>query len=231
MSKADPKERTVAGANSALDAAGIPVARRGQERTRRLSAAEGDLYRWILERFADAQPPRPDKLHEAAVERGLDRSQALRALAREDLVHSDDSGEIIVAYPFSAHSRGHRVEIDGQRSVEAMCAVDALGIGPMLDLPVVVSSRDPLSGGEIHVEVSPDRPITWEPEGAVVLAGSASCDGPSFRGCCDVLNFFETAENAERYLREHAEIRGTPIAIPEAVEAGRVVFGDLLHDA
>jgi hypothetical protein len=60
--------------------------------------------------------------------------------------------------------------------------------------------------------------------------GVACCDGPSFRGCCDVLNFFETQETAERYLRDHPEITGTSISIPGAIEAGRLVFGDLLKE-
>ena len=64
----------------------------------------------------------------------------------------------------------------------------------------------------------------------MVLAGSTRCDGPSFGGCCDVLNFFETTESAQRYLREHPEINGAAITIPEAAEAGRVVFGDVLRE-
>ena len=70
----------------------------------------------------------------------------------------------------------------------------------------------------------------WQPEGAVVLAGSTCREGPSFGGCCDVLNFFETTENAQHYLREHPETNGTPITIPDAAEAGRVIFGDLLRE-
>jgi hypothetical protein len=35
----------------------------------------------------------------------------------------------------------------------------------------------------------------------------------------------------ERYLREHPEISGMPITMPEATEAARVVFGDLLEGA
>jgi hypothetical protein len=38
-----------------------------------------------------------------------------------------------VAYPFSGTPRGHRVRIDGEHWVEAMCAVDALGIAAMLE--------------------------------------------------------------------------------------------------
>ncbi|MFL6066543.1 MAG: organomercurial lyase, partial [Gaiellaceae bacterium] len=104
-----------------------------------------------------------------------------------------------------------------------MCAIDALGITPMLEQPIQVNSSDPISGGEVHVQLAPGEQPTWQPAEAVVLAGSTCCDRPSFGGCCDVLNFFETLENAQRYLHEHPEITGTPISIPEAAEAGRIV--------
>jgi hypothetical protein len=97
----------------------------------------------------------------------------------------------------------------------------------MLGLPIEIRSRDPISGGEIHVQLHPEGSARCQPEGAVVLTGSTRREGPSFGGCCDVLNFFETTENAHGYLREHPEINGAPITIPEAAEAGRVVFGDV----
>lgn len=153
---------------------------------------------------------------------------ALALLARDDLVHRGSDGRPAVVYPFSATPRGHAVLIDDEREVQAMCAIDALGIAPMLNLPIDVVSRDPISCGEIRVHVGPDGAAHWAPEGAVVLAGSTRCDGPSFHGCCDVLNFFESSENAERHLVNHPEISGAPISIPEAVEAGRVVFGNVL---
>jgi Alkylmercury lyase len=67
---------------------------------------------------------------------GLDAADAFRVFAREDLVHVDAAGRPVVAYPFSATPRGHRVLVDGERWVEAMCAIDALGIAPMLGLPI-----------------------------------------------------------------------------------------------
>lgn len=137
---------------------------------------------------------------------------------------------IFVAYPFSARARGHSVLIDSTHRVEAMCALDALGIAAMLQLPVEVSSRDPLSSTEIWVRVEPGEGAWWEPATAVVLAGSARCDGPSFRSCCDVLNFFETEDTAHRYLRRHRELSGFPISIPDAIEAGRTVFADLMKE-
>src|SRR5947209_7248011 len=100
----------------------------------------------------------------------------------------------------------------------------------MLDLPVEITSGDPIGGVEIWVRLDPSEGAWWEPKRAVVLSGSACCEGPSFRGCCDVLNFFERRENAERYLAEYPSVSGHPISLPEAIEAGRIVFGDVLRE-
>ncbi len=219
-----------AAALDALAASEIRTERQGVARTRRLSLAQRQLYRWILQEFAAATPPAVDATHNAAAALGLDAADAFRVLAREDLVHVDATGRPVVAYPFSATPRGHRVLIDGKRWVEAMCAIDALGIAPMLGLPIEIYSRDRLTGGEIWVRLDPSEGARWEPKQAVVLAGSACCEGPSFRACCDVLNFFETRENAEHYLAENPSVSGHPISLPEAIDAGRIVFGDLLRE-
>jgi hypothetical protein len=210
--------------------AAIRPERRGRRRLSGLTPPERDLYRWILQRFATTAPPSGDATRAIALELRLDPDEALAALARDDLVHTDGDGRPVVAYPFSARDRGHSVLIDGLHVVEAMCAIDALGIAPMLGLPIQVRSRDPISGAEVHIQLHPGEQAGWQPRKAVVLAGSTCCDGPSFGGCCDVLNFFETAENAERYSRAHPDVKGAAITIPEAAEAGRVVFGDVLSE-
>jgi hypothetical protein len=43
-----------------------------------------------------------------------------------------------------------------------------------------------------------------------------------------VLNFFASAANAERWLAEHPEVRGTLTSMRDAAGAGRAVFGDVL---
>jgi hypothetical protein len=78
--------------------------------------------------------------------------------------------------------------------------------------------------------LDPAEGAWWEPNEAVVLTSSRSSDGPSFRGCCDVLNFYEAAETAKQYLGNHPELAGFPISIPEAIEAGQAVFADLLKE-
>ncbi|MGH2934326.1 MAG: hypothetical protein ACRDL2_07410 [Gaiellaceae bacterium] len=96
----------------ALELAEIPSERRGRGRVARLSPAERGFYRWILRQFATGTPPSAKATRAAAEELVLVPEQALEVLAREDLVHVDNDGRPVVAYPFSANYRGHRVLID-----------------------------------------------------------------------------------------------------------------------
>jgi Alkylmercury lyase len=214
-----------------LEIARIPAQRWGRARLARLGDAERDLYRWILRSFAAGGRPNAVAVRENATRLGLEPGDALATLAREDLVHCDAStGEIVVAYPFSGRPTPHRVCIGGRSEVDAMCAIDALGIPFMLGEPTETVSRDPLTGEEVRTWVDPDGAVRWEPEAAAVLAGSDRDEGPASAVCCAFVNFFASRENAERYLRENPAVRGDVISIPEAVEAGRTVFARLLGD-
>src|SRR5918996_3460207 len=105
------------------------------------------------------------------------------------------------AYPFAGRETAHRVRFEG-REVYAMCALDALGIAPMLGEPITIASRDPLTGEEIEVALEPEGGGSSRPEDTVVVSGTMgsadSCDA-----CCPVLNFFASATNAERWLAAH----------------------------
>jgi hypothetical protein len=210
-----------------LEAAAIPRERTGRQRAAALAAPEHRLYRWILRQFAAGGRPSLEATAAAAAVAGADLDQALETFRQLDLVHLAD-GQIAVAYPFSGSPTAHRVSIDGRPEVYAMCAIDALGIAAMLELPTEVLSRDPVSGGEIWVRIDPGDGARWDPEQAVVLAGSYPAVGPGFHSCCSVLNFFESGEHALQYLLAHPEVTGYAITIPEAIAAGAAIFGDLL---
>jgi Alkylmercury lyase len=217
-----------AGAQSAIEATGIPPKKQREQRAQRLSQGQRLLYEWILRSFAAGSAPPPDALASAATRFAVDVEEAFAVFAREDLVHYDPkTGHVLVAYPFSGRPTAHRVRIDGGEEVFAMCAIDALGIAPMLSLPVEVVSRDPVGGGEVWVRLDPGEGAWWEPTEAVVLAARVR-EGPSFDSCCQVLNFFSSNANAERYLREHPNVKGMSISVPDAIEVGRIVFGDIL---
>ena len=210
-----------------LEAAAIPRERTGGQRTAALAAPERQLYRWILRQFAAEGRPSLE-VTAAAVAAGADLNQAIETFRRLDLVHLAH-GQIAVAYPFSGRPTAHRVSIDGRPEVYAMCAIDALGIAAMLELPIEVFSRDPVSGGEVWVRIDPGDGAWWDPKQAVVLAASYPALGPSFHSCCSVLNFFESGEHALQYLLAHPDLTGHAITIPEAIAAGAAIFGDLLR--
>jgi len=211
-----------------LAAAEIPPSKLGPARRARLSEAERELYFWILRRFATAGRPSSVELRAAAEQLGLEAGSALVTLAREDLVHRGADGEIAVAYPFSGRPTAHRVRFPDGHEVDAMCAIDALGIAPMFGEAIEIESRDPLSGNEIHARVAPDGSAEWSPESAVVVAGALRSQGDACCGCCPVLNFFASPASAERWLAEHPEVRGNVISMQEAAAAGQVVFGEVL---
>jgi hypothetical protein len=215
-------------AESALRAAGMPRSRLGPKRHARLGEPERRLYFWILRRFASTGRPSGAETREAAEAFGIDAETALETLAREDLVHTDSRGEIVVAYPFSGRATEHRVRFDGGHEVHAMCAIDALGIAPMLGSPIEIGSRDPVTGEHIEVAVAPDGTATWQPEAAVVVFG-ASEGNRSCELCCPVLNFFASAANGERWLESRPDVRGAVTTMPDAIAAGRAVFGDVLE--
>jgi Alkylmercury lyase len=180
----------VAAVVKAIEATGIPPEKLGEQRTKRLSRGERAMYRWILETFGAGAPPEPDALADAASRFEVEVEQALATLAREDLVHHDPAtGAILVAYPFSGRPTAHRVRFPGGHEVDAMCAIDALGIAPMFREAIEIESRDPASGDEIRARVAPDGSVEWSPESAVVVAGAIRSQGDACRGCCPVLNF------------------------------------------
>jgi alkylmercury lyase len=225
----DP-EKLPRGAADALAVAEIPASKLGPSRRARLSEPQRELYFWILRRFAAVGRPSRAETRVAAGRLGVDVEDALAVLAREDLVPLGRDGEITVAYPFSGRPTAHHVHFRSGHEIDAMCAIDALGITPMFGEPIQIASRDPLTREQVRVQLMPDGAAAWQPESAVVIAGAIDRCGESFRGCCPALNFFASPDNAERWLAEHGEVRGDVISMPDAIAAGRAVFGDVLDE-
>src|SRR5262249_37789474 len=111
----------------------------------------------------------------------------------------------------------------------AMCAVDALGIAPMLDTAVTIDSADPLTAEPILVHAGPDRAVA-DPPGAVVFVGARDTDGPAAQVCCGLINFFRSRHSATRWAARHPESPGEILNLDAAAELARQIFGHLLHD-
>src|SRR6266545_4811398 len=82
----------------------------------------------------------------------------IRELHRRVLGHFAATGELAGAYPFVANPRGHQVHLTGGLTVQAYCAIDALGIPAMLD-----------QDATINFHVSPATAQSWQQRQGVRL--------------------------------------------------------------
>jgi hypothetical protein len=157
-------------------------------------------------------------------------SQVLAELADGDFLRLDNAGQITVAYPFSAAPTRHRVQISGEATVFAMCAIDALGISAMTGVLVVIESADPSTGEPVTVHVD-GATSTWNPATAVVYVGrtGGDCAGPSASVCCGYMNFFATRAAASAWAASHPEISGGILGQARALQTGIGIFGQLLR--
>lgn len=184
--------------------------------------------RLIREFLATGRPPSADRLRTLAADLDLDPAAATAELARADLVHLDQAGERVqTVYPLSAEPSGHRVKLDGGPTLDAMCAIDALGIPLMTRAAGTVVSQDPLTGADIRISRAADGRWSWQPETAVVLLAASECSGP-IAAACQHTAFHANAESAERALTAQSGNTGRVLSQVDAVAIAETEFGPLL---
>ncbi len=121
----------------------------------RRAARERPEFRRVLRLFVERGGPVPvDEI-----------SPALVALDDEDLIRIR-GGKIDVAYPFTASPTPFVVRLPDGQDRFACCAVDALGIAPMIGQPVEIRSRCHHCGAPLDLTSTPEGP---RPEGSDVM--------------------------------------------------------------
>jgi hypothetical protein len=161
----------------ALDVEGRGAARR--------AARETALLRRVLQAFVDrAGPVRVDEIVAAVPARAPESvREALAKLDDEDLVRIT-AGQIDLAYPFSAAPTPFVVDVgQGRGERYVCCAVDALGIAPMLGSRVGIRARCHHCAVPIAFSVETTGPGP-DVERAMVWVGKRSEDD---RRACDSL--------------------------------------------
>jgi hypothetical protein len=129
--------------------------RTAEEFAARRAARERPEFRRILQLFVERGGPVPID----------ESSQALVALDDEDLIRIRD-GKVDVAYPFTASPTPFVVRLPDGQDRFACCAVDALGIAPMIGQPVEIRSRCHHCGAPLDLTSTPEGP---RPEGSDVM--------------------------------------------------------------
>ncbi|MEV3989874.1 organomercurial lyase [Streptomyces sp. NPDC049837] len=206
----------------------LAVVRGGRGRLAPEEGGQRAVQRAVLRAFAThGRPPTEEELAAAAAPYGVPARRVLAELSAADYVSLDDHGRIRAAYPFSPVPTAHRVRIAGGPEVWAMCAVDALGVAPMLGRDVEIRSADPVTGQAVTVAFRGGTAV-WEPRSAVVLARTGRCAGPAVDACCPDLNFFAGPGSARRWADRHPEADVVVLGRDLAEALGRAVFGPLL---
>ena len=184
----------------------------------------------LLELYSeDGRAPTTGALAERA---GLNETSVrtlLEELRRRDLVVLD--GERIVgSYPFTDSDAGHRVTLDG-RVLNAMCAVDALGIGAMTDRDITIASRCRHCRAQIRIatrdqgralaQIEPRTAVMWQ---SVRYEGACAANS-----LCATTAFFCSDDHLSAWRREQAaDEAGFRLSVEEGLEAGRALFGPSL---
>ncbi len=215
-----PREET-----SCLDLVG----RAGQGRLAPVAGGLRAVQQAVLRALASAGAvPTADELDRAAAGSGATGGAVLAALAEQDYLTLDESNGLRAAYPFSLVPTRHQVTIEGGPTMWSMCAIDALGVAPMLGRATTIVSADPVTGERISVAMSHGG-AAWDPLGALVFAGGRGGAGPASAVCCDAINFFASAHSALRWAALRPEITGRVLDQAGAIQVGRSVFGALLN--
>ena len=139
-----------------------------EERWRaRRAARETVVCRRVLRLFVDRGGPIPVEEIVAGFPDVPSEStrETLVRLDNDDLIRIQ-AGLVDMAYPFSALPTPWVVRLPGGQERFACCAVDALGIAPMIGRPVSIQSRCHHCGEPLALESTPEAA---RPEGSGIM--------------------------------------------------------------
>jgi len=196
----------------------------------RLEADADLVWRTILRLYAELghAPTRTDVVTASRIAAG-DIETLLNTLRSHDLIDLDLAGEVKLAYPFTQTSTGHRIHIGGN-TLNALCAIDALGVAAMLQMDIPISSSCHQCGEAVQVVTAEKGKAlkSLMPVNAVVWYDFAY-DGSAATSCCPAITFFCSDEHRRRWLQAQAPPRtGVDLAMNEALQVGQAIFGPVL---
>lgn len=196
--------------------------------TRSLRPVEDAIWRRLLKLFV--RLGRPPSVRELAAQAGIPLPGVrplLRELQDRDLVEFDETGETIIhAYPLTGRQTGHTVQM-GERVLNALCAIDALGTGAMFDRDLTVRSECRLCGTPIKITTGErGRKLRNVSPAGVVVWYDLSYVGSAATSCCPKTVFFCSDEHLDRW--REPEGPGMRLSADEALEIGRAIFGPIL---
>jgi hypothetical protein len=192
----------------------------------RLSSGLRELHREVIRLLVMCgRTPSREEMAES-----LGRDQVDAALARlgaDDLVVlSKDRREILGAYPVTTENTPHVIHVNGQ-TIHAMCAVDALSVAPMFDVPLTIESRCRVMESAIHIEQEGERIVEARPPTVRVGVRWQAPNGSAAHSLCMEMVFLQDEEAACRWHGGDLENHSL-FTLEQAVAFGSRFFRPLL---
>jgi hypothetical protein len=140
-----------------------------------------------------------------------------------------DGRKIVYAYPFSGAKTEHRVELHGHK-LNALCAIDALGVGGMYQTDVTVVSSCRFCGTDIEVRTAQNgKALGYARLAGAVVWYDLAHNHTAATSCCPSIGFFCCDEHLQQWLTAQTSRRaGYRLALDEALEVGRAIFEPVL---
>ncbi len=182
------------------------------------------LYRALIDGvLASGAVPADDALLALT---GLDAAALTAArdeLVAADWVGRDAAGALTALYPFSLVPTPVQVTLDGATR-DAMCAIDALGVAPMLDRPTMIASSCVVCGAALALAVAPDGPHVVEPPTLGVVQRRTV--GPAHLNRCGAIRFVCSPEHGAAWVAASGDPHDTFLPLDAAFARARAIFAD-----
>jgi hypothetical protein len=150
----------------------------------------------------------------------------LTRLDQLDVIHLTNNHTTIAgAYPFSGSPTPHVVTFKKEsfKSLYAMCAIDALGVGFMFNYDVIIESKCNHCNEKIEVVIEKNEIVALNPEGLVVWGDMGYSDRAA-TSICRNINFFSSVDHFTKWRKKSSPRRGSLLQIQEAFYLGKMFF-------
>jgi len=160
-----------------------------------------ELHKAILHSFVENGRPINDE-EISAIIGDDDVEAAIKALQEKDLAVLNCSGKLVGSYPMTVENTPHKITVNGHK-INAMCALDSLGISPMFGKKVQIESKCHATGEPVYfeqdgsdiVDAKPSKDIHF----GIIWSSPTGCCAHSL---CTEMVFLKDKETAEAWEKE-----------------------------
>jgi len=201
----------------------LPLASRQQSLPTELQS----LHQALLKSFI--QQGRPLDIHQIRDRfPGVSADQAIHFLAKQDLVVLDPGQqEVVGCYPVTTEETLHHIRV-AEHSFYAMCALDALSIGPLFHVRVTIDSRCSVTQVPIYLAMQDMELVESKPSsGLLVGIRWQPPSGAAAHSMCREMVFLHDDTVVDQWQQRH-DTDCSVFTLLEAIEFGRGFFSPLL---